>query len=224
MVKKLWTYEQLASLFDKLAVANRGGFPLLSTTIVETYGRDPFLLLVACLLSLRARDQQTWLVCKALFARIRTPQELRDIPQAELEQLIKPIGMYRNKARTLQAVAAALLERHGGKVPATEAELLALPGVGRKTANFVLSIAFGIPAICVDVHVHRIANLLGIVDTKTPEETERELMRLLPPSDWTRVNELFVMWGQRHRPKIRSIGCVAGCACKQRSAGTFARR
>lgn len=205
--------------------AQRLKLPLpMGDKIVAEYDRDPFLLLVACLLSLRARDTATYPVCTTLFARIRTPQELVQMPQAELEVILKPIGFYRAKARVLQQVAQILIERHGGRVPKTEAELLALPGVGRKTANFMLALAFGIPALCVDTHVHRLANLFGWVKTRTPEETETALKKLLPSEWWVACNMLLVMWGQqvctprvskKNRPHHDAV-----CPCGNQSPST----
>jgi len=164
--------------------------------LVHDYGRDPFVLLVACLLSLRARDVVTYPVCCKLFGQIRTPSELVNFPRETLEEILRPIGFYRVKAATLQAVASYLLENFEGLVPQSESDLLSIPGVGRKTANFMRAYAFQVPAICVDTHVHRLANLFGWVDTQTVEQTEHCLMQLVPSAWWARLNNLLVMWGQ----------------------------
>lgn len=178
------------------------GFPLpMCDTIIAEYGKNPFLILVNCLLSLRARDVVTIHVCRTLFSRIRTPQELATMPREELEKIIYKTGFYQNKARVLQAVSLALIERHSGEVPTTEAELLALPGVGQKTANLVLGLAFETPAICVDTHVHRISNLWGIVHTKTPDETEKELKKSIPRAHWITWNRLLVTLGQNMKDR-----------------------
>lgn len=138
----------------------------------------------------------TYVVSKKLFDRAKTPAEIANMPTHELESIIKTIGFYRKKAATLQAVSRELIVRFGGTVPGTADELLSLPGVGLKTANLVLSVGFDQPAICVDVHVHRIANRLGIVSTKSPEQTELALKQLVPREQWSILNDLFVMWGQ----------------------------
>ncbi|HBL98667.1 TPA: endonuclease III [Candidatus Dependentiae bacterium] len=170
--------------------------PPLSVQLVQEMGRDPFLILISCLLSLRARDVMTYPVVKKLWARAKGPKELLTIPMHELEAIIRPIGFFRKKAAVLHAVSKELLERFGGKVPSTREELLSLSGVGRKTANLVLSEAFGVPAICVDTHVHRIANHMHMVKTKTVEETERALERLAPREQWSQINHILVAWGQ----------------------------
>jgi endonuclease-3 len=124
-----------------------------------------------------------------------------------IEKLIYPVGFYRNKARSILSVSAELLKRFKGKVPKTSEDLLSIKGVGLKTANLVLSEAFRIPAICVDTHVHRISNQIGLVNTKTPEETEKKLMEILPKRYWREFNPLLVMWGQNRGPiaPLRSI-------------------
>ena len=125
------------------------------------------------------------------------------LDQLEIEQLIYPVGFYKTKARHLKGLARTILTRYKGKVPKTREELMTLPGVGRKTANLVLNRAFGIPAIAVDTHVHKISNLLGWVHTKTPEQTERELIKILPKKYWPETNRLFVSIGRQFTPKKR---------------------
>lgn len=169
--------------------------PLIHT-LEDEFGHDPFIVLISCLLSLRAKDTATYPVCQQLFKKARTPAQLLALSSKELETLFYTIGFYRTKARLVHAVSKEIIERFGGKVPATKAELLSIKGVGPKTANLVLSEGFGIPAICVDTHVHRISNRLGLVSTKTPEQTERELMELLPQEYWREINYLLVIWGQ----------------------------
>ncbi len=157
---------------------------------------DPFRILVGTVLSARTRDQVTAQAVDRLFARASTPEALRDLDVKTLERLIYPVGFFHTKALHLRELVGRIVEDHGGRVPATLEALLALPGVGRKTAALVLSRAFGVPAICVDVHVHRICNRLGVVRTRTPEQTERELMRLLPRRHWSGINEELVAFGQ----------------------------
>ena len=173
------------------------GLPLsMSRLLITEYGRDPFVILVSCLLSLRARDVVTYPIARLLFECARTPQALRVIPRGQLEKLLYPLGFYRRKTKVLYDVADALMDRFNSKVPSTEAELLSLPGVGRKTANLVRGEAFGVPAICVDTHVHRLANYLGLVSTKTPEETEYALQKVIPKTYWIDINRLLVTCGQ----------------------------
>lgn len=167
-----------------------------SASIVARYGQDPFLILISCLLSLRAKDTASLPASIGLFEHARTAQEMRDLPLDMIEKLIYSVGYYRRKAATIHDVCDALLSRFDGHVPQTEAELLSLPGVGRKTANLVLGEAFGIPALCVDIHVHRISNRLGLVSTKTPAETELALQKILPKQYWIEYNSLLVMWGR----------------------------
>lgn len=188
--------ERIEKIFAILEKATQGMPQPMVTQIEHDYGRDPYLILISCLLSLRARDVMTYRICKELFKRARTPQQMITLPVGELETLFKPIGFYRRKAKLVIEVSKELIERFGSKVPATEEELLSLHGVGRKTANLVLSEGFDIPAICVDTHVHRVSNRLGIVKTKTPEQTEEALKKILPPSQWSKVNRYLVIWGQ----------------------------
>lgn len=167
-----------------------------ATTIVKQYGRDPYLVLVSCILSLRTRDTVSLPSSQRLFTKARTPSELLALPSKTIQDLIYPVGFYRQKTKQLKALSTVLLQNFNGNVPKTTEELLSLPGVGPKTTNLVLSEGFGIPAICVDTHVHRISNRLGLVDTKTPEETEIALKKVLPKKYWSEYNKLIVMWGQ----------------------------
>ncbi len=157
---------------------------------------DPFAVLVGTVLSLRTRDAVTEHAFGRLWELARTPGEMKEIPRPLLEQAIRPVGFYRTKARALKALSAALLERHGGGVPRDLEALLALPGVGRKTANLVLTEGFGEEGICVDTHVHRILNWWGFVRTREPDETEQVLRRTLPRRWWIPVNGLLVSFGQ----------------------------
>lgn len=170
--------------------------PPLIDQIVEECGHDPFLILIACLLSLRAKDTTTIHVCRVLFNRVRTPGDLVAMDRQELESIIFRTGFYKNKAEVLQGVSAALLERFGGTVPGTYEELISIKGVGPKTANLVLGAGFNVPAICVDTHVHRISNRLGLIKTASVEETEQALKKVLPKKDWIVWNNVLVVWGQ----------------------------
>lgn len=177
------------------ALAGKVAEPM-SLLLVQDYGRDPYLILVACLLSLRSRDVVTYHVCKDLFKRVKTAQQMLTIPQKELEDIIHKIGFFRRKATILKEVSQQLLDQFKGKVPETLDELLSIKGVGRKTANLVLAEAFNKPAICVDVHVHRLSNQLGLVTTKNPDETEFALEKIFPEGQWREINRLLVMLGQ----------------------------
>lgn len=157
---------------------------------------DPFAILVGTVLSLRTRDAATERAFQCLWAKASTPPALLDLPLANLEQAIRPVGFYRTKARSLKALSKILLERHGGEVPRNLDVLLELPGVGRKTANLVVTEAFGLPGICVDTHVHRIVNWWGFVRTGSPDETEQVLRRTLPKKWWLPINGLLVSFGQ----------------------------
>jgi endonuclease III len=164
--------------------------------LIGAEGRDPFKILVATILSARTRDETTAEVCGRLFPRVDDLDALKRIPRRELEALIFPIGFYRTKARHLKAIPAVLDREFGGTIPDTIDGLCRLPGVGRKTANLVVVQAFDKPGICVDVHVHRISNRVGLIRTRTPLETERTLRKLLPRRYWKTWNSLLVAFGQ----------------------------
>ena len=153
-------------------------------------------MLISCLLSLRTRDETTLPACERLFARADTMQGMLKIPVGEIQKLIYPVGFYKTKALRIHDICNDLIHRFGAKVPDDLDLLLTLKGVGRKTANLVLTEGFGKPGICVDTHVHRISNRLGYIKTKTPEETEFALRKKLPPEYWIEYNALLVTWGQ----------------------------
>ncbi len=164
--------------------------------LIESQTKDPFKILVATILSARTKDQTTAEVCKRLFKTVHTAEDLRKKTVKEIEQLIYPVGFYKNKAKYLKALPAALDTEYEGVIPQTVEELVTLPGVGRKTANLVVAVAFKKPAICVDIHVHRISNRLGWVNTTTPLATEMELRRILPKKYWLKINWYLVAYGQ----------------------------
>jgi len=176
------------------------------TTPVVAF-KSPFQVLISTVLSQRTRDENTEIASKRLFSRYPSPEKLASADLRSIERLIKPSGFYRVKARRVKAIAKEILSRFGGKTPGGIEELLSLKGVGRKTANCVLCYAFGKPAIAVDVHVHRIANRIGIVSTKGPEQTEEALAAILPKRAWLGVNELLVKFG---RKTCRPIGPKCG--------------
>jgi len=160
----------------------------------ETGG--PFSILIGTILSARTKDESTTKVVKVLFSKYKNSKELANAKLKDVEKIIKPIGFYHVKAKRIIEVAKIIDSRYKGKVPDNLETLVGLPGVGRKTANCVLVYAFDKPAIPVDIHVHRISNRLGLVNTKTPEETEMELMKKIPKKFWLEINDTFVMYGQ----------------------------
>lgn len=164
--------------------------------VVARESRDPFRILIACILSLRTRDQTTAEASRRLFSLASDPASMRALPVRRIERAIYPVGFYRNKAKQLKQICARLLTEYGGRVPNSIDQLLTLPGVGRKTANLVVTIGYGKPGICVDTHVHRISNRWGYIRTKTPEQSEETLRRKLPPRYWITFNDLLVPFGQ----------------------------
>jgi endonuclease-3 len=164
--------------------------------VVSTESGDPFRVLVACLLSLRTQDTTTEPAAARLFALADTPAGMLRLTPREIEHAIYPVGFYHTKARVILGLCRDLLERFGGGVPDDIDALLTLKGVGRKTANLVVTMGYGKPGICVDTHVHRISNRLGYVKTRTPEETERALRDKLPRRYWIGYNDLLVTFGQ----------------------------
>jgi len=167
------------------------------TTVAEHYRRDPWAVLVSTILSLRTKDEVTLVASKRLLEIANTPKKLSAIKEEKLAKIIYPVGFYRNKASSLKRIADILIKQYNGKVPSSMEELLALPGVGRKTANLVLTEAFDLDGLCVDIHVHRISNRCGWLSTKTPEETEMTLRKILPRNYWKRINFLLVLYGQK---------------------------
>ena len=159
---------------------------------------NPLELLVATILSAQTTDVQVNRVTESLFSKYRTAEDYADSTPDELEEDIRPTGFYRNKARSLRGMARALVEEHGGEVPRTMSELVALPGVGRKTANVVLGNAFGLnEGIVVDTHVRRVSGRLGLTESSDPVKVEQELMRLVPERDWTIFSHLLILHGRR---------------------------
>ena len=168
--------------------------PVLGVVARET--RDPFRILIACLLSLRTKDQTTAEASQRLFRLADTPERMSALSGKTIEKAIYPVGFYKNKVKHILAICQSLLRDFGGRVPDTIEELLTLKGVGRKTANLVVTVGYRKPGICVDVHVHRISNRWGYVRTRTPEETERALRKKLPARYWITFNDWLVPFGQ----------------------------
>lgn len=183
---------------------------------LEVRGAAPFRVLVAAMLSSRTKDPVTNAAMARLWARGSSPEAILAIPEPELAELIKPVGFYMQKAAQLHGLCRTLLTRFGGAVPRTREELVELPGVGRKVANLVLNVCFDEAAICVDTHVHRIANRLGWVATATPEETELALMGVIDRKHWSVLNRVLVNHGQQvchpTSPKCSACPIAAHCA------------
>lgn len=188
-----------------------------ATTLTEVQHatRSPYHVLVSCIVSLRTKDAVTREASGRLLALAPTPEALAALDEAAIAGAIYPAGFYNTKARQLREIGRILAREHAGAVPADRRALLALPGVGPKTANLVLGLGFGIPAICVDTHVHRISNRLGLAATRTPEATEAALERLLPKDLWIDINDLLVTFGQNrcHPTSPRCTGCPLDDLC-----------
>jgi endonuclease-3 len=191
------------------AAVQENGWVTPAVTIVATRDRDPFKVLISCILSLRTRDQTTADASARLFALADTPERLGRLSPEVIEQAIYPVGFYRNKALQIREIALQLCELYGGRVPDEMDELLKFKGVGRKTANLVLTLGYGKPGICVDIHVHRICNRWGYVATRNPEETEKALRKQLPPEYWIPINDVLVTFGQNQCTPVspRCNGC-----------------
>jgi endonuclease III len=185
--------------------------------VVAERDRDPFRVLIACILSLRTQDSTTGPASERLFAVAATPETMLKVPVRRIARLIYPVGFYRTKARVILGICRDLLERFDGLVPDTIDALLTLDGVGRKTANLVVTMGYGKPGICVDTHVHRISNRLGYVKTRTPEETEMALRAKLPRRYWIGYNDLLVSFGQNVCTPIspRCSGCPVRMLCRR---------
>lgn len=195
--------------------------PLGTAMVLER--RTPFELLVSTICSAQARDSQTAPIVRKLFTITNTPEAFARMPLAKLQQLLYPVSYYNTKAKHLIAMATMLIEQFDGQVPRTMSELLQLPGVGRKTANLVLNEVFGlIEGICVDTHVHRISNRLGIIRSRSRTETEALLMRVLPKRLWAIWNPLLVMWGQNICVAVapKCSACPVRKYCQRRGVTT----
>jgi endonuclease-3 len=193
--RKLLDNEQIAQVIKRLKIAMRR-LPDPSVTLVGKKFKSPFLVLISCLLSLRTRDETTLPACERLFACADTMQGMLALSAGEIQKLIYPVGFYKTKAVRIHEICRDLMSRFASRVPDDLELLLTLKGVGRKTANLVLTEGFGKLGICVDTHVHRISNRLGVICTKTAYETEFALRKKLPPEHWIEYNSLLVTWGQ----------------------------
>lgn len=184
-----------------------------AVTIIAECGHDPFKVLVSCIISLRTKDDVTALASARLFERADNPEKMQDMPVEEISRLIYPAGFYRTKAEQIMTISRQLEEEYAGLVPDEINELLKFKGVGRKTANLVVTLGFGKPGICVDTHVHRICNRWGYVATKTADHTEQALRACLPPEYWIEINDLLVAFGQNHCHPV-SPRCTTCCVAR----------
>ncbi len=193
--------------------------PLISEMILKR--KDPFRILIGTILSLRTKDEVTSEASKRLFQEADTPEGILALTTDRIQELIYPVGFYRNKASTLHSVCKDLLDRFDGEVPAELDDLLSMKGVGRKTANLVITMGYDKPGICVDTHVHRISNRFGYVETKTPDETEMALRNKLPLDLWIEINDLLVVWGQNICKPVSPLcsQCVVNGICERVGVG-----
>lgn len=201
----------IEDLIDHLQNVTQGLSIPMSVSIAAQYPQNPFPVLISCLLSLRCKDTITFPIALKLFAKATTPKELLQIPLPELEKIIYSINYYKRKAALLHEVSRVILSRFDGNVPSSLQDLLSIKGIGLKTANLVRAEAFGIPAICVDVHVHRLSNVWNIVSTKTPEQTEAALRNIIPEKHWIEWSRLLVVIGQNIcKPRVKScVLCIS---------------
>jgi endonuclease-3 len=227
MPKRLARAEHVEPIMRALARAIDGLELPAVEKIAESQREDPFHVLIATLLSARTQDATTLAASTRLFKIARTPRTMAALTVKRIERLIYPVSFYRHKARHVKATCRRLVEVYGGRVPMTMDELLTLPGVGRKTANLVLILAFKSQQnICVDTHVHRIANRLGWVRTRTPDETEEALYKVTDAQWWPYINLYLVTWGQNVcRPVYpRCSECVLTDMCRRIGVTKVSRR
>ena len=227
MPRRLATSEPVEPVMRALARAIDGLELPAVEKIAESQQKDPFQVLIATVLSARTQDATTLAASTRLYQVARTPHTLAKLTVKRIERLIYPVSFYRHKARHVKATCRRLVEVYGGRVPTTMEELLTLPGVGRKTANLVLILAFKSQRnICVDTHVHRIANRLGWVRTRTPEETEQALYKATDTQWWPYLNLYLVTWGQNVcRPVYpRCADCVLAGMCRRVGVTKISRR
>jgi len=188
-------FDRIFTLFRDALKKKGKGIP--SVSAVASKRPDPYSVLISTLISLRTKDEVTEKASERLLSVTPTPEEMLKLSEEEVANLICPAGFYKRKAKQIKEVSKRIVEEFDGKVPSTQEELLSLPGVGIKTANLTLNLGFGIDAICVDCHVHEISNRLGWIKTKKPEDSVKELEKVMPKRFWIPLNELLVSYGQR---------------------------
>ena len=209
-------FDNIFTLFsDRLADF---GSPLPSVSTIAEEDNDPYKVLVSTIISLRTKDAVTIEASRRLFAIAPDIRTLASLDSAVISEAIKPAGFYKRKGEQLRKIAEIIRDEYNSEVPSDMDTLLSLPGVGLKTASLVLNLGFGIDAICVDCHVHEIANRIGWVSTKTPEETEKELRRILPMRFWIPLNELLVRYGQKVCTPVspHCSGCPIADSCRRK--------
>ncbi len=220
MAKRALDNTQIVEVIRRVKTAMRH-LPDPSVTLVGKKFKDPFLVLISCLLSLRTKDTTTLPVCERLFPQVSTIDGFLKLKAVEIEKLIYPVGFYKTKARTILHICQDLKDRFNSKVPDDLDQLLTLKGVGRKTANLVLTEGFGKLGVCVDTHVHRISNRLGYIKTKDANETEFALRKKLPTEYWIEYNALLVTWGQNVCRPISPLcsTCPVNTICQRNEVG-----
>lgn len=193
-----------------------------AVTIIAQCEKSPYKVLVSCIISLRTKDDVTAHASARLFERAGTPLDMTRLSSSEIAGLIYPAGFYRNKSEQILDISRRLVLEYGGGVPEEIDELLKFKGVGRKTANLVVTLGFGKPGICVDTHVHRICNRWGYVETKTAEETEQALRKKLPSAYWIEINDLLVAFGQNHCHPVSPLcsRCRLATMCRRMGVRT----
>ncbi len=207
---------------------NRVDFSTIFEKLYNFYGdrlcsvdkfKDPYKILISCIISLRTKDEITEKSSNALFSMASDPYQMLKLSSDQISQAIFPAGFYRKKGEQILYITKTIIEKHNGRVPDNLNELLLIKGIGRKSANLVLSLGYQIPAICVDTHVHRISNRIGLVETTTPEKTEIQLSKKIEKDYWIRINNLFVLHGKNICVPIspKCSNCPISSLCKKNS-------
>ena len=205
-------FDRIFALFQEALKKKKRNLP--SVSLIALKMNTPYTVLISTLISLRTKDDVTLAASERLFSLADNPEKMLSLSEEEIEKAIYPAGFYKRKAQNIKEISKTLIEKYDGKVPSTQEELLALPGVGIKTANLTLNLGFNIDAICVDCHVHQIANRIGWIDTKTPEESVDVLESIMPRRFWIPLNELLVAYGQNVCLSISPL-CSECPICKE---------
>lgn len=205
-------FDRIFALFQEALKKKKRNLP--SVSLIALKMNTPYTVLISTLISLRTKDDVTLAASERLFSLADNPEKMLSLSEEEIEKAIYPAGFYKRKAQNIKEISKTLIEKYDGKVPSTQEELLALPGVGIKTANLTLNLGFNIDAICVDCHVHQIANRIGWIDTKTPEESVDALESIMPRRFWIPLNELLVAYGQNVCLSISPL-CSECPICKE---------
>ncbi len=208
----------MANILRTIRIIEKQIKPFIVPSVTQvSFKKDPYLVLISCILSLRTKDKTTVAAAGRLFKVANTPQKMVKLSSLRIQRLIYPVGFYRNKSKVISGISQRIIKDFLGKVPRRLEDLLSLKGVGRKTANLVLGLGFGIPAICVDTHVHRISNRLGWVKAGNPEETEYALEKIIPKCGWIDLNTTLVTFGQNICLPVTPFcsRCFVGKYCKR---------